>query len=179
MEDIKLWDLFKSGDKAAFEQIYTNEVQFLVRYGRSMSYALESVEDALHELFVEIWEARERLSTPTSIRSYLLVSLRRKLHKSNDKMTTGLSEYDTMNESVPAFEDELIQSEQERSESTMILNGMNLLSTKQREILHLKYYQGLDYEAISEILGINYQSARNAVHRAIKELSLVIKKDGS
>ena len=177
MEDIKLWDSFKSGDKAAFERIYNNEIQFLVRYGRSMSYSLDSVEDALHELFVEIWEARERLSSPTSIRSYLLVSLRRKLHKSNDKMTKGLSDYDTMNEFVPAFEDELIQSEQGQTETKMILNGMDLLSKKQREILHLKFYQGLDYEAISEILGINYQSARNAVHRAVKELSTVIKKE--
>lgn len=177
MEDIKLWNLFKSGDKVAFERIYNNEIQFLIRYGRSMSYSLDSVEDALHELFVDIWETRERLSTPTSIRSYLLVALRRKLHKLNHNLTIGLSEYDTTKESIPAFEEELIQSEQKKSDSTMIVKGMELLSNKQREILHLKYYQGLDYEAISEILGINYQSARNAVHRAIKELSSVIKKE--
>ena len=45
------------------------------------------------------------------------------------------------------------------------------LSDRQKEILYLKYYSEMDYEEITQIMDMNYQSARNLVSRAIQKLA--------
>jgi len=47
---------------------------------------------------------------------------------------------------------------------------MQYLSSRQREILHLKYEMDYDYERICEIMNINYQSARNLCNSALSKL---------
>jgi DNA-directed RNA polymerase specialized sigma24 family protein len=55
---------------------------------------------------------------------------------------------------------------------------MGRISDRQREIIHMKYIQQLDYEDIARIMSLNYQSARNLVTRALaalrKEMTLIL-----
>ena len=44
------------------------------------------------------------------------------------------------------------------------------LSKRQKEAVYLKYYSGLDYEDIGEVMDINYQSTRNLIFNALKSL---------
>ena len=47
---------------------------------------------------------------------------------------------------------------------------MGELSDRQREAIYLRYVSGLSYEELSEVLQLNYQSARNLIHRGIEKL---------
>jgi RNA polymerase sigma factor (sigma-70 family) len=47
---------------------------------------------------------------------------------------------------------------------------LNKLPNRQKEAIYLKYYSGLKATEISEIMGINYQSVVNTLHKAIKSL---------
>ena len=47
---------------------------------------------------------------------------------------------------------------------------VNLLSNRQKEAIYLRFHAEMSYEEISEVLGINYQSARNLVHRSIEKI---------
>jgi DNA-directed RNA polymerase specialized sigma24 family protein len=55
---------------------------------------------------------------------------------------------------------------------------MGRISDRQREIIHMKYIQQLDYEDIARIMSLNYQSARNLVTRALaalrREMTLIL-----
>ena len=44
------------------------------------------------------------------------------------------------------------------------------LSPRQKEAIYLRFQMDLSYEEISQLLGINYQSARNLIHRAIAKI---------
>ena len=48
--------------------------------------------------------------------------------------------------------------------------GLSEVSDRQREVLFLRYYEGLTYEEISEVMDLQYQSIRNLVSRALKKL---------
>jgi len=50
------------------------------------------------------------------------------------------------------------------------MKALNNLSPRQREILLLKFFNKLDYQAISDILDINYQSVINHVRRSMLKL---------
>ena len=47
---------------------------------------------------------------------------------------------------------------------------LNKLPPRQKEVLYLLFYQDMSYEDIATVMQMNYQSARNLVHRALKLL---------
>ncbi len=61
------------------------------------------------------------------------------------------------------------------------LQGLQLalqqLPARQREVLHLRYFQEIKNQEISEIMGISYQSVCNLLQRAIKQMRVLIQKD--
>lgn len=66
-------------------------------------------------------------------------------------------------------------SEQEETEETEEVKQkfeqvLNMLNSRQKEAIYLRFQLDLSYEEISELLGINYQSARNLIHRSITKI---------
>ena len=51
-----------------------------------------------------------------------------------------------------------------------IVKLLNELSSRQKEVLYLKYYSDLSIDEIANVLEINYQSVLNLIHKGIKKL---------
>jgi RNA polymerase sigma-70 factor (ECF subfamily) len=51
---------------------------------------------------------------------------------------------------------------------------MAQLTTRQKLILRLHYYEGLSYEQIAEKLSMNYQSVNNLAFRTIRHLRSIM-----
>ncbi len=47
-----------------------------------------------------------------------------------------------------------------------------VLNARQKEALYLRFQLGLSYEEVSKLLGINYQSTRNLIHRSIVKVRM-------
>ncbi len=171
--DEDIWDKLRSGDKSALRLIYDRESSYLYNYGRKVFQDTQIVEDAIHDLFVDIWERRERLGPTDSIRRYLAASLRRRVVHDLKKKSKSQSveSFDQVPfEPELAIESMIIQGEMDRETSLKLKKAFETLSDRQREILFLKFYQGLEYEHIAEIVGIQYQSLRNTISASIKKL---------
>ena len=67
-------------------------------------------------------------------------------------------------------EELMTNQETERFKHKNISKLLNKLPKRQKEAIYLKYYSGLKAKEISEIMGINYQSVVNTLHKAIKNL---------
>lgn len=168
-----LWDKLRSGDKSALRAIYDKESGYLYNYGRKIFQDVTIVEDAIHDLFVDIWQKRERLGNTDSIRKYLAASLRRKVISDLKKQSKSQSveNFDQIDCNPELAIEELIISQEISEEKALKLKkAFESLSGRQREIIYLKFYQGLDYEQIAEITGVNYQSLRNTVSIGIKKM---------
>lgn len=67
--------------------------------------------------------------------------------------------------------DQVIAGREEQAlQSEKLRRAMEELPARQREIVYLRIYQELDYPEISEIMGINYQVARNLFYQSMKSL---------
>ena len=64
----------------------------------------------------------------------------------------------------------LINKQESEEKAARVIAAMQQLSNRQKEIIYLKFYQELNYEEVSEIMGINYQVARNLFHQSVKAL---------
>ncbi|MGK0362980.1 MAG: RNA polymerase sigma factor (sigma-70 family) [Saprospiraceae bacterium] len=173
MSDKLLWSRLKAGEHDALETIYREHFPYLYNYGRKIISDEGIVEDSIQDLFIEIWNKRTGLSNTDAIRPYLTVSLRRKLIRAQDKSRKiDLKEPSDMNFAAELSIDTLlINKEIDEERKKKLEAGFKELSSRQKEVLYLKYYSEMDYKDISEAMELNYQSARNLVSRALQKLS--------
>jgi len=173
MSDLTLWKRLKDGEKSALEQIYRTYATQLLKYGRKFSKNDQLIEDCVQDLFVELWRNRDGLSMTDAIQPYLLLSLRRKVIRQLDKSKKIVSETEPTEldfEAEISIDHTLIEQEISSERASQLKTAMEKLSKRQKEVIYLKYITGLDYEDISEVMNLNYQSARNLVSSALRAM---------
>ncbi|HTR29875.1 MAG TPA: sigma-70 family RNA polymerase sigma factor [Puia sp.] len=172
-EDILLWESFRNGDREAFAALFRRHYEALFRYGSKFVGNAGHLEDSIQELFVELWQSKSRAPV-TSVRAYLLKSLKYKILKSYRRRRDLLPISDEQGTFEWSHEDYLISGEQSAENNKKVLGALDRLSNRQREIVYLKYFQNLSYEEISDVMNINYQVARNLLYQAIKSLKALL-----
>ena len=58
--DAEIWDSFKSGSSEALEHIYRTYAKDLFNFGMKIKANSSLVEDAIQELFVELWSSPKK-----------------------------------------------------------------------------------------------------------------------
>lgn len=170
----RLWQAFREGDQGAFSRIYERYARKLLSYGRKMTLDEQRIEDAIQDLFIELWKSRESLSPTTSIQFYLIRALRNKLsrHRAGPPFSKADEEESLSHQNLlsPPFEAAWISQEEETAQVASLQRAIDQLSGRQREVIHLRYYQHFDGRQIAELMGINDQSVRNLLHTALRSL---------
>ncbi len=165
------WVLFKNGNHNAFEKLYREHMSGLYDYGKRFSVETAIVEDCIQDMFIDLWNKREKLNDVENVKSYLFVTFKRRLIR----MLTKNKVFDSIDENnyfdiELSVESIMEKMEMDREKITKLKNAFEKLSKNQQHILYLKFYQGFSNKEISEILQINYQSTRNALTRALTKL---------
>jgi len=170
-EYLSYWKEFKSGDEKAFETIFLHFHKELFQYGYKIVPNRSLVDDCIQELFLELWQSKERVALPLSVKSYLFRALRYKMIRALKKESRFASLDDILSTSMEfSYESTLGQKEAELEIQQKLQQHIKLLSPRQQEALYLRYYAKLNYQEISKIMGISSQAATNLVFKSIKQL---------
>ncbi len=169
-----LWKKVMSGDRDAFKKLFKHFFAPLYNYGYRITPESENVRDAIQEVFFQIWKYRNKLTVPDSVRAYLFISLRRELlnkkkaGQRRDQVSNNyyIEEFDTLF-SYHNWE-EILELKEE--ESKKLKSAIKNLTPRQREVIYLKYYEGLSTEELSQMLNLRAQSIYNLVFDAINNL---------
>lgn len=164
---------FLNGDHISFERIYKSYYPILFNYARQFHVNEVTADDAIQDVFIEIWESRSRLKI-NSLKPYLFRCLRNKISKLLSKNLKEKSKADKYwhEEFETEYEPDRLSLEanqKSNSEQQLIVN-IKKLSPKQREIIFLIYYNGLSHAQAAEVLGIKIKTTYNQVHKAINTL---------
>lgn len=177
IDEFDLWSLFKTGDRDAFAQIYERYVGVLYNYGFHITANSNLVEDAIQDLFVALWQSREKLSDTTSIKYYLFRSVRRQILKLSEKD----SRHEKYNEGFigqisanPSIEMLLIDEEQRQEQWNELQSALQALTPRQLEAIRLHFYEGFDLAGVASIMEMNEQSVRNILQRSLIKLRHVM-----
>jgi RNA polymerase sigma factor (sigma-70 family) len=172
--DLRIWQSFRKGDKAAFQKIYFNHYRFLYNYCRKYTNDTALVEDIIQDLFVTLLERKDFLSDTDNIRFYLFSSIRRRLFKTlNDR---EFKVTDLFSNDNPAFhldqgvEPNFGNDDEENRFQKFLISSLNNLGERQKEMIYLKYYSGLNCKEIADILGVSYQTTRNTLCTALRNI---------
>lgn len=172
-EHISLWNSFRNGDHDAFSRIYEIFTADLYRYGYNLVRNKQLVEDCLHELFLYLHHKKSKLGATDNIRFYLYRALRHRLLDALDKRkrydaTADILELPEF--TVQPFESLLIEDQLRIRQKEMVLNELDKLPKRQKEILYLVYLKGLTYQETSEVMEISMKSVYNTVNIALGSL---------
>lgn len=177
MEDIKkIWTAFKAGEEEAFSWLFFHYYAQLYQYGKKLVQNEELVKDVIQDFYLYLFENRESLACEiNNLTAYLLSSFRRRLlleaarkrGEQNLQLPEDHAEHLLF---VIGTEDIIITKESRIQNKRLIVQLLNELPPRQREILYLKYYIGLSLQEISETLAISYQVVANHLYRALKKL---------
>ncbi len=173
MEETKHWENLKAGDINALQALYNRHIGPLYSYGMVLCHDEDRVKDSIHDLFLSFWNNRDGLTVPSSGKAYLMVSLRRRIFDKGPKIMTmtGSLEDGDIDGQISIDPGQLWEiSEEEEEKQQKLDQAMARISERQREIIHMKYFQQMDYEDIARVMDLNYQSARNLVTRALAAL---------
>lgn len=172
--DILLWKKIKADDPKAFEALYHHYADDLIVFGRSITSSNELIQEALQKLFTTIWDTRKNATVPQHVKAYLIKSFRNHLIR-EIKLEQRL-------QTIP-IEDLLKEIEgiqMDRDLDTLDIQRLKAaieeLTPRQKEIINLRYYQGIKHQEIAEILNINYQSVVNLLARTLQQLRKITSK---
>lgn len=174
--DQHYWELIREGDEQAFRTLYSLYEDRLFRYGIRITHDEEVVNNAIQALFTHLFERRKRLSVPISLYAYLASSLRRLILKEIEKRRTNWLLIDDMRGTGCDFaleidaEASMVRAECSEQTIQKLQTALNGLTNMQREIIYLKYYEGLDNKSIAEITGYADKTIRNVASTALARL---------
>jgi len=172
--DSQLWSQLQNGSEWALGRLVKKYFNPLQNYGCKFVPSEDFVKDCVQEVFIEVWQRRERLSTPVSVRAYLLSSVRKKVLREGFRQRILKDEQHEIDTVLDWHSQELPQEwaiiEQENVEllTQKITILLDKLPKRQREVIYLQFYQNLNRDEIAQIMEVNPQSVSNLVQSALK-----------
>lgn len=173
-DDLILWQEFCQGNELSFEILIHRYYSRLYRYGTRIWPDDAIVRDCLQELFTDVWVRKEQLLNVTSVNYYLISAVRKRLlfEKRKQKPFHYLDSWDESEMFICEFnvESDLISQEEKKQKATRLNILINTLSSRQKEVIYLRFFNELDHDQIAELMGLTRQSVYNLLYETIRRL---------
>ena len=163
-------------DQQAFKELYLVYFDRLYKFSFSILHSSEFAEEAVNDVFLNIWQKRSSLKNIENLRNYLFTSTKNTsfnyLSKFRKERNTTLDdvlvrfEIDELTPETAFFTNEV------RYE---IEQAINQLPPKTKLVFQMAKVEGLKYKEIAEILNISVNTIDNHIATAIKKLSFTLK----
>lgn len=170
--DSELIKRFIAGDEYAFIQIYDAYFDQLATYGIALGGEKEDLEDAIQDIFFKLYSNKEMLNNIHEIRFYLFRALKNNAldtHKFKGRLE-NISNYEFSFSTTINSLDLIIEEEEKEDIKRRLNKYLNSLTNRQREVVFLRFIQGMEYDEIALLLNIAPTSTRNIVALAIKKM---------
>jgi len=131
-------------------------------------------EDAVQEVYIKIWEIRDKLNNIKNIEAYVMTVTR---NLCLDKLKSKQNKFFTLNEDIA--KQTTTNPYEITEESDLVARAkqiMQKLPEQQRTIVHLRDVEGYNYNEIMEITGFDINYVRVNLSRGRKKIKETIIK---
>lgn len=170
--DDELWSRVARHDERALEELLRRYHQRLCEFAYSILKQRDQVEEAVSNVFLNVWRRRETLDIKTSVRSYLFAAVANQaltLRKRQlARRTAMMEEVPTQSLAVVQGADrELLYAELEQEVEAIIAR----LPPQRMIVFRMNRFEGLRYLEIARALGLSERTVQNHMVLAIKHLA--------
>jgi RNA polymerase sigma-70 factor (ECF subfamily) len=171
-EDGVLIDRIAVGDRDALGELYARFQRPLFRYLCQMTPDRGLAEEILQDTLVAVWQGAASFERRSAVQTWLFGIARRQAH--NALRRRGMP-VDTVESAGDVVDQEPLPEQQVLAQADLneLASGIARLAPVYREVLVLKFVNGLAYDEIARIVGIpegTVKSRLNAARRTLREL---------
>lgn len=173
----ELLTLVASGDVRAYARLFAAYRGRVYFHALSFLKSPQLAEEITTDIFVKVWDQRQKLTEIKSFpawlfilgRNHLLTELRRKLVETTD-----------VNQEQALYEDLLLPDQQYEYRETyrVIMEGVALLPPQQKAVFTLNRLEAQSHEAIAQQLGITKRTVRFHMVTALNFLRVYAREHG-
>lgn len=170
--DAACWKKLKEGHPDALGYLYDTYIDRLFQAALKMTDNRELAKDALQEIFVEIWHYRASIGDVNHSYGYLVKVLKSILLKKvkSKIIVTELLDRDQGFYKEETVEEVIISADTATEQKNKLNRAFGQLTSRQKQVVRLRFFEGLTYEQIAAKLSMNYQSVNNLAFRAMINL---------
>jgi RNA polymerase sigma-70 factor (ECF subfamily) len=156
-------------DKTLFEQLFKENFNSLCLFARGFVHDKDIAGDIVQEVFINLWNKKETITSDKSVRAYLYTSVKNRcLNHIRDHAKFRSYFLDVeIEEEKPVTQPDQFEKEEFQIK---IDNAMNKLPEKCRQVFEMSRYEELKYGEIAEKLEISVKTVEAQITKALKIL---------
>ena len=166
----------KKGDRKAFESLFMEHYKNLVLYAKKFVMDTEEARDIVQDVFVYIWDKRQKIQIDKSISSYLFRAVRNacinNLKRENYKQ-------DYLKNFLLSLNNEEARSSKSQDVHELMVHKDLLLKIETiiealpeqcKNMFRMSRFRGLKNKEIAEIYSVSPRTVETQIYRALKVL---------
>ena len=183
LSDQELLDMYQQGDREAVSQLLERHARRVRDYVRMLVKDGDVADDLTQEVLIKVVKVLDE-GRYTDKGRFLPWVLRiahnrvldyfraQKQVKTVSESNSGFDIWGNKNLAEPSIEDQLV-SEQQAEEVRALIE---LLPEEQREVVKMRYYEGLSFKEIAELTGVSINTALGRMRYALINMRQMIKE---
>jgi RNA polymerase sigma-70 factor (ECF subfamily) len=169
LRDAEIIGRIRQGDIIQFETLFRSSYVSLVKYAGTLIKDQDTAEEIVQDLFVRLWQEREKLEIRSSLNGYLFRSVHNRcLHHFEHKKVVERHAHEMAFESELNTEDP-VETLQFKELQAKIATILERLPERCGKIFCMNRFDGLKYAEIAEKLSISVKTVEANMGKALKE----------
>lgn len=166
--DKELFFLIKKDDLSAFKALFKKYYNNLCHFSNNIIKDRLLAEEAVSDVYMKIWNKRKQFNINISVKSYLYQAVRNYSLNYLKKKINAAENVRSLNDlevkSDINTDDYLFYEEFKEKIDRLI----DMLPKKRKLVFQLKYFDGMSFDEIAEILSISPHTVRNQFIKAVE-----------
>jgi RNA polymerase sigma-70 factor (ECF subfamily) len=174
----ELLSLVAAGDRQAFTRLYSQYLDVAYHYVYLFTKSKDEAEEILQEVFVKIWENREKLAEVQSFKNYLFKAAKNRVldevrkvqvrHRVFTEIKRGKTVNDETTTDTIAYKDYY----------RVVQQAIEKLPPKRKLIFRMNTENGLSHDEIAAQLGVSKSMVKNQLYKAYEFVRQYLSQHG-
>lgn len=166
---LKLFTSFQKGDTDAFVKIMQRLHPRVFGFAKKMVRIESDAEEIAQDVFVKLWQNRERIQSHNSLNSYIYMIARNQIYDFVRGNHPTIVDYESNSFAHKIVPD--VASEYEAKELDLLITlKVEKMSPQRRKVFEMSVREGLSHDEISEKLKITKKTVSNHLYYVLNEL---------
>jgi len=177
--DINIQECFQrlaKGDVGMFEALFEAYNKRVFGVALKMLKSPTEAEEIVQEVFLSIWQSRERLNKINNPEAYLFTITHNAIYTHLKKASRNEQLLNVILRHIARKQNITEEAVAARETERLISEAIQQLPQQQRTVFELSKQGGLTYHEIAELMHISPNTVRNHLSESMKAIRIVLKK---
>jgi RNA polymerase sigma-70 factor (ECF subfamily) len=167
--DSEIVGRIRKGDKTEFESLFRSSYVSLVKYARTLIKDQDTAEEIVQDLFVRLWQEKEKIKIESSLNGYLFRSVHNRCLHYIEHQKVIERHAEEISYRQPDKTEDPSDIMQYKDLQARIAGILERLPERCGKIFCMSRFEGLKYSEIAEKLSVSVKTVEASMGRALKE----------